>query len=158
MPKYKGLEVHQNTKERIIIVVSVDFISKEYLYAYIFSRIKFIRRLEKIRRHNNMAILKEKFVKLFIKKHGMEIFKDIRDDIIKEYRRDATDEYIATIFNIAYTKYIGIDENKMKNFMEEILGQKNISSSEILNVLNTHDKSINKIIKFIKSTEDKEIK
>ncbi len=100
-----------------------------------------------------MTLFEEKFFKLFINKHGINTFEEIKKNITDEAGKEVSSDYISTIFNIAYTKYLGISENRIDDFIKDILGQDDILNYDIKEILNNHEQSINKIVKYIESTE-----
>lgn len=104
-----------------------------------------------------MSLFETNFMSLFIEKHGEKVYIRIKDIIINEANNEVTDDYIVMIFNIAYTKYIGIHESRIADFIKDILGGKEISNSQVLSLLKKHEQSINEILKYIQSTE-KEIR
>lgn len=101
-----------------------------------------------------MTLFEENFFKLFINKHGMKAFEEIKSNIIEEAGKELNSDYISTIFNIAYAKYIGISENRIEDFIKDILGQDGILNYDIKRILDKHEQSINKIVKYIASTEN----
>lgn len=83
----------------------------------------------------------------------MNVFEEIKSNIIEEAGKEVSSDYISVVFNIAYTKYIGINDNRIEDFIKDILGQEDITDCDIKKILNKHAQSINKIVKYIASTE-----
>lgn len=104
-----------------------------------------------------MAIFEFNFSDLFIKKHGYNVYIKIKKIMTEEVREELLNDYIVMVFNIAYAKYIGIHENRIADFIKDILGGEEISNSAVKNILEKHQQSIKEILKYIKSTE-KEIR
>ena len=97
-----------------------------------------------------MESLSINFKKLFLKKHGEQIFQDICNQIRVEYNGNCNANYIDTVFTVAFISYFGVtDINKMR-----LLGDisKNI---DIKNIQKIHKKSISQIQNYIENTNNK---
>lgn len=91
------------------------------------------------------------FSSLFSDKHGVEEYNIITSQIQKE-KNKIDNNYIETIFKIAFFKYFGLEDNALQNMLNDI-GCK-ITISELKN---THKNSIEMIIDQIKSVSNEEI-
>ena len=91
------------------------------------------------------------FSKLFLKKHGEQVFQDICNQIRGEYNGNCDTNYIDMVFAVAFVSYFGVtDTSKIR-----LLG--GISKyTDIKNIQKIHNKSINIIQNYIENT-NKEI-
>lgn len=89
----------------------------------------------------------------FIKKHGNEIFSDIKNKIQNELKCSTSavtfnDNYLSYIFEIATYEYCGIEDKKIPIFISKMGNnyKPEISYTELKEI---HKKSIQEIIKHL---------
>lgn len=91
----------------------------------------------------------------FIKKHGNEIFSDIKNMIQNELECSTSavtfnDNYLSYIFELATYKYCGIEDEKIPIFINKMGNnyKPEISYTELKKI---HQKSIQEIIKHLEA-------
>lgn len=93
-----------------------------------------------------MDFLDMNFNELFMKKHGKEVFNQIKNQIIQECFKQVSDEYIEMIFKIAYLNFWGISNMIIKQIIKDVLPNQQINVQEIQNI---HKISIDNIQKYL---------
>lgn len=90
----------------------------------------------------------------FINKHGENIFTEIKKmiyDEMEENKEYFNDEYLSYIFEIATYEYCGIEKEKIPVFISK-MGNKFISKIPYSELIQIHQKSINKIIQHLEKS------
>ena len=90
------------------------------------------------------------FSKLFLKKHGKQVFQDICNQIRGEYNGDCDTNYIDTVFTVAFISYFGVTDISRMRLLGGI--SKDI---DIKSIQKIHKKSISQIQKYIENTNNK---
>ncbi len=93
-----------------------------------------------------MDFLNMNFNELFMKKHGKKVFNQIKNQIIQECFKQVSNEYIETIFKIAYLNFWGFSNSIIKQIIKDVLPNQQINVQEIQNI---HKKSIYYIQKYL---------
>ncbi len=93
-----------------------------------------------------MDFLDMNFNELFMKKHGKKVFNQIKNQIIQECFKQVSNEYIETIFKIAYLNFWGLSNSIIKQIIKDVLPNQQINVQEIQNI---HKKSIYYIQKYL---------
>lgn len=93
-----------------------------------------------------MDFLDMNFNELFMKKHGKEVFNQIKNQIIQECFKQVSNEYIEMVFKIAYLNFWGISNMIIKQIIKDVLPNQQINVQEIQNI---HKISINNIQKYL---------
>ncbi len=86
-----------------------------------------------------MNLLDIDLIKLFIKKFGEDVFKDITNIIQEENNKNIDEEYIENIFDIAFYNYLGLDNKKIIKLTK---------NNNVYNLEKKHKNSILKIQKY----------
>lgn len=94
----------------------------------------------------SMDFLDMNFNELFMKKHGKKVFNQIKNQIIQECFKQVSNEYIETIFKIAYLNFWGLSNSIIKQIIKDVLPNQQINVQEIQNI---HKKSIYYIQKYL---------
>ena len=89
------------------------------------------------------------FSKIFLKKHGEQVFKDITNQIKLECNNNCDLNYINIIFTIAFLTYIGVFDKERIHILGGISKDENIEK-----IKKIHRNSIFQIQKHIKVTND----
>lgn len=90
----------------------------------------------------------------FIKKHGENIFTEIKKMIYDEMPKNEdvfNDEYLSYIFEIATYEYCGIEKEKIPIFISK-MGNKFIPKISYNELIKIHHKSITEIIKYLEQS------
>lgn len=93
----------------------------------------------------------------FIKKHGENIFTEIKKKIyeeMKENKEDFSDEYLSYIFEVATYEYCGIEKDKIPTFINK-MGNTFIPKMPFNELRKIHQKSITEIIKYMEKAVGK---
>ena len=93
------------------------------------------------------------FSKLFLKKHGKQVFQDICNQIKVEYNDNCDTSYIDTVFTVAFISYFGVTDISKIHLLGGI--SKDI---DIKSVQKIHKKSISQIQNYIENTNNKNLK
>jgi len=91
------------------------------------------------------------FSKLFLNKHGKEIFNYISDTIKNEASTNTTQAYINIIFKLALLDFLGLDKLSIQKLIDNIYPDKKTDIKELLLL---HKKSISIIKKHLQNTMD----
>ena len=98
-----------------------------------------------------MNDLKPEFSKAFLEKHGKKIYDAIIETIRNETNKKIDVLYIELIFRTALLEYIGLENDRLENFIKDIL---NKSDYNIEDFRKKHKNSINIIIDNIEEAID----
>lgn len=93
----------------------------------------------------------------FIKKHGENIFTEIKKmiyDEMTENKESFNDEYLSYIFEIATYEYCGIEKEKLPIFISK-MGNNFVPKIPYNELINIHQKSITEIIKHLEKSVGK---
>lgn len=88
------------------------------------------------------------FIKLFIEKHGQDVYENIEENIYKE-DMDIPMEDIPYIFYIAYSDFLKIPDSKTIFFINDVLKKETITKYKIAMLRKKHINSIEEIVKYI---------
>ena len=91
------------------------------------------------------------FSKLFLKKHGEQVFQDICNQIRGEYNGNCDTNYIDTVFTVAFISYFGVTDISKIYLLGGISKDIDIKNIQVI-----HKKSISIIQNYIENT-NKEI-
>ena len=89
------------------------------------------------------------FSKLFRDKHGLKVYNEITSMIKQEKAIDYDENYIETIFRIAFLGYFGLDDEALNNMLKDINCNEDISSFNRI-----HKNSIETIRDYIIKTNE----
>lgn len=91
------------------------------------------------------------FNNLFYEKHGKIIYETITKKIANE-SPNCTNEYIETVFKLAYLSFFGLPDNVIQQMIKDIMPSQVV---EIMQIRKLHGNSIKKIQKYLKATINK---
>ena len=93
------------------------------------------------------------FSQLFMNKHGEKIFNDICNMIKIETTTKINNDYIPIVFKLAFLEFFELPNESIIKLIEKYYSNNKLDFN---NVLLTHRNSINKIKKYLKTTNEKE--
>ena len=86
--------------------------------------------------------LKMNFGKLFLKKHGEQVFNDVSKKIMQEKLNNCNNDYVEIVFKVAFLDSFGLDEIAIEKIIKYAMSVKNINVKEIKSI---HNHSIKEI-------------
>lgn len=96
-----------------------------------------------------MDFLEMNFSKLFINKHGKQLFDNISQQIRKENRYEkGNNNYIEIVFKIAFLDFFGLDEFTIKEIIEDTMQVKKINIKEMKSIHKFSIKEIKNYLQF----------
>lgn len=101
-----------------------------------------------------MDFFRMDFSKLFLNKHGKEIFDSICNKINEEKGSECTDEYISGVFKIAFLSFFGFTEEQSQRLLDDIDKNNKINVKEVFSI---QSKSISIIKEYLESNIDRTI-
>lgn len=94
------------------------------------------------------------FSKLFLDKHGKEIFDDISNKIKEERGCECTEEYISIVFKIAFLSFFGFNEVQAQKLLDDL--DKN-NKTNVKEVFSIQSNSISIIKEYLESNIDRSV-
>lgn len=94
------------------------------------------------------------FSKLFLNKHGKEIFDDISNKIKEERGCECSDEYISSVFKIAFLSFFGFTEEQVQKLLDDIDKNNKINVKEVFTI---QSNSISIITEYLESNIDRSV-
>lgn len=94
------------------------------------------------------------FSKLFLNKHGKEVFDDISNKIKEDRGCECSDEYISGVFKVAFLSFFGFTEEQAQKLVDDIEINNKINVKEVFSI---QSKSISIIKEYLESNIDRNI-
>lgn len=90
-----------------------------------------------------------KFSILFMRKHGKGIVNQIKNQITEESCAVINEEYIETVFKIAYMNFWGLPKLTIEKIIKDVLLNQQLNIERMQNI---HKKSIDEIQRYLQSS------
>lgn len=92
------------------------------------------------------------FSKLFLDKYGNKVFNDFSNKIKEEKGYKCSDDYIKSVFKVAFLAFFGFDEEQSQKLLDDIIKNNNINVKEIMA---NQRNSVNSIKEFLEYNKNK---
>lgn len=92
------------------------------------------------------------FSELFLNKYGIEVFENFSNKIKEEKGYECSDDYIKSVFKVAFLAFFGFDEDQSQKLLDDIVKNNNINVKVIMT---NQRKSVNSIKEFLEYNKNK---